>query len=109
MPTSRANAINKDDAEAIALQALTYLASDTQRLSRFLALTGSDLGELREMAKMPEFQASVLEYMMGDESLLLAFCQETGIDPATIEPARALLAGDRRTSPARRLPGPSVA
>lgn len=91
MPPLRGNAVNKDDAEAIALQALAYLAADTQRLSRFLALTGSDLGELRETAKMPEFQASVLEYMMGDESLLLTFCQEGGIDPAIIAPAYVLL------------------
>jgi hypothetical protein len=95
MPPSRGNAINNDDAEAIALQALAYLADDPQRLSRFLALTGSDLGELRETAKMAEFQASMLEYMMGDESLLLAFCQEAGIDPATIAPAHALLSGHR--------------
>jgi hypothetical protein len=91
MPPSRGNAVNTDDAEAIALQALAYLAADTQRLSRFLALTGSDLGELRETAKMPEFQASILEYMMGDESLLLAFCQEAGIDPAIIAPAYVLI------------------
>ena len=95
MPPSRGNAINKDDAEAIALQALAYLAVDTQRLSRFLALTGSDLGDLRETAKMPELQASILEYMMGDESLLLAFCQEVGVDPAIIAPAYALLGGHR--------------
>lgn len=95
---SRGNAINKDDAEAIALQALAYLAADTQRLFRFLALTGSDPGELRETAKMPEFQASMLEYMMGDESLLLTFCQESGIDPGTVAPAYALLSGDRHAS-----------
>jgi hypothetical protein len=95
MPPSRGNAINKDDAEAIALQALAYLAVDTQRLSRFLALTGIDLGDLRETAKMPELQASILEYMMGDESLLLAFCQEAGVDPAIIAPAYALLSGHR--------------
>jgi len=94
MPPSRGNAVNKDDAEAIALQALAYLAADTQRLSRFLALTGSDLGELRETAKMPKFQASILEYMMGDESLLLAFCQEAGIDPAIITPAYGLISRD---------------
>jgi len=33
----------------------------------------------------------VLEYMMGDESLLLAFCQEAGIDPAIIAPAYGLI------------------
>jgi hypothetical protein len=82
-----------DDAETIALQALGFLADDASRVSRFLALTGSDPAQLRADAKNREFQAATLEYMLTDESLLLAFCQESGIDPAIVGPAHALLGG----------------
>jgi hypothetical protein len=83
--------IDRDDAETIALQALAYLADDPQRLARFLALTGTDAGQLRTQAGAPDFQVAVLDYILGDESLLLTFCQESGIDPAVVAPAHALL------------------
>lgn len=93
MPRLRPDRMSLDDAETIALQALGFLADDPQRVSRFLALTGSDAGQLRAEAKNREFQAATLEYILGDESLLLAFCQEAGIDPVAIGPAYALLGG----------------
>jgi hypothetical protein len=93
MPRSRPDRLSLDDAETIALQALGFLADDPQRVSRFLSLTGSDAGQLRAEAKNREFQAATLEYMLGDESLLLTFCQEAGIDPVAIGPAYALLGG----------------
>lgn len=85
--------ITLDDAEAIALRALGFLADDPQRLSRFLSLTGIDLGQLRTEAKTREFQAAMLEYMLGDESLLLTFCHDAGIEPVAVAPAHALLSG----------------
>ena len=93
MPRLRPDRLSLDDAETIALQALGFLADDPQRVTRFLSLTGSDAGQLRAEAKNREFQAATLEYMLGDESLLLAFCQEAGIDPVAIGPAYALLGG----------------
>jgi hypothetical protein len=85
--------INRDDAETIALRAVAYLADDPQLLSRFLALTGTDAGQLRTQVNAPDFQVAVLDYMLGDESLLLTFCQESGIDPVVVAPAHALLSG----------------
>ena len=93
MSRLRPDRITLDDAEAIALQALSFLADDPQRLSRFLSLTGIDLGQLRTEAKSREFQAAMLEYMLGDESLLLTFCQDAGVEPMAVAPAHALLSG----------------
>jgi hypothetical protein len=90
---SRQQRIDRDDAETIALQALAYLADDPQRLTRFLALSGTDAGQLRTQAKAPDFQVAILDYVMSDESLLLTFCQESGIDPMVVAPAHALLNG----------------
>jgi len=90
---SQQKRINRDDAETIALQALAYLADDPQRLTRFLALTGTDAGELRTQVNSSDFQVAILDYMMSDESLLLTFCQESGIDPTVFASAHALLSG----------------
>ena len=86
------NRIDLDSAEAMALQALTFLASDGQRLGRFLSLTGIGPDELRATAEAPHLQAAVLEHMLADESLLLVFTTESGIEPDQVGPAHAVLA-----------------
>ena len=80
-----------DDAESLALQGLTFLASDPERMSRFFALTGLGPGELRSWAETPRFQVAVLDHLMGDESLLLVFAAEAGIAPGDAVPARQVL------------------
>ena len=80
-----------DDAESIALQGLTFLASDPERMSRFFALTGIAPGELRSWNDEPRLQAAVLDHLLGDESLLLVFAAEAGIAPEDAAPARDVL------------------
>lgn len=79
------------DAEALALQGLTFLAGDPKRLVRFLSLTGLTPQDLKGWAERPDLQAAVLEYLLSDESLLLVFAAETGAAPDSIAPAHALL------------------
>ena len=85
--------LTQDRAEALAIQALTFIAGDGERLGRFLAVTGIGPAEIRAAAGEPGFLAGVLEYMASDESLIRAFADETGIDPADLSKARAALAG----------------
>ena len=85
--------LTQDRAEALAIQALTFIAGDSERLGRFLAVTGIGPAEIRAAAGEPGFLAGVLEYMASDESLIRAFAYETGIDPADLSKARAALAG----------------
>ncbi len=80
-----------EDAESLALQGLTFLAAEPERMSRFFALTGLGPDELRLWAETPRLQAAVLEHLMGDESLLLVFAAEAAIDPGDAVPARRLL------------------
>lgn len=84
--------IDIESAEAIALHALTFLASDGPRLGRFLSLTGIGPEDLRAWATAPHLQAAVLEHMLADESLLLVFATQTGTRPEDVAPAHALLA-----------------
>ncbi len=90
----RHHRIDRDEAEALAIAALSYLAGASERLERFLALTGLDAGTLRETAATAEFQTAVLDHVMSDESLLLAFCANCGVDPTEVAPARRLLSGE---------------
>ena len=78
-------------AEMLAVQALTFIAEDHERMSGFLASTGLEPGQIRVAAQERGFFAGVLEHMLADESLLVAFADSAGIDPAEIARARAAL------------------
>lgn len=81
------------DAESLAIQALSFIAADPDRLARFLALSGIDAGAIRAAAAEPGFLLGVLDHIAGDESLLVAFAGECGLAPADIDRAHRLLAG----------------
>ena len=75
----------------IALQLLAYIAGTPEILSRFMGLTGVDPAALRNRATDPAFQLAVLDYAMGDESLLLAFAADHGFAPEEIVQAHRRL------------------
>ena len=84
--------MNEAEAATVALQGLSYLLEQPRHLSRFMALTGLSGDDLRQAADTTELHLAVLDHFLADESLLLAFCQEFGIAPSSISPARDLLA-----------------
>ena len=75
----------------LAIQALAFMAADPERLELFLATTGIAASEIRTAAREPGFLAGVLEHMLGDESLLVAFADGAGLDPAEIARAHNVL------------------
>lgn len=85
--------MNTDRAETIALQALAFLAGDEQALGGFLHVTGLGMDALRAAAGNPEVLAGVLDYVLQDEAMLLAFCEAAGIRPDDPGRARAYLPG----------------
>jgi hypothetical protein len=78
----------------LAIQALSFIAEEPERLNGLLSATGLTLNRLRESANQPDFLAGVLEHMLADESLLLAFADSAGIDPAAVARARNALGGN---------------
>ena len=84
---------SRDEAESIAIQAIAHLATDEDRLNRFLALTGLDPDGLRAAAGQPGFLASILDHLAGYEPDLLAFATEAGIPPERVAAARLVLSG----------------
>jgi hypothetical protein len=69
------------DAEDIAIRALGFLASDPERLDRFLSFTGLGPDNLRAAAQAPGFLVSVLDHLASDESLLMALAGNLGLSP----------------------------
>ena len=83
----------QEAASALAVTALSFIAGEPERLGRFLAMSGIGPESIRDAANEPDFLLGVLDYLMGDEELLLAFANENSFDPAHVASARDILAG----------------
>ncbi|HUN11130.1 MAG TPA: DUF3572 domain-containing protein [Rhabdaerophilum sp.] len=79
------------DPEALAIAVLGFLAEDSERLNRFLTLTGIDPSQIRLAAREAGFLTSVLDHLLADEALLLAFSANARVRPETIAAARRKL------------------
>jgi hypothetical protein len=90
----RPSSAAREAAEILAIQALSFIAEEPERLNGLLSATGLSLNRLRESANQPDFLTGVLEHMLADESLLLAFADSAGIDPAAVARARNALGGN---------------
>ena len=75
----------------LAIEALAFIAEDPERVNRFVGATGIAVAQIRGAAREPGFLAGVLEHMLGDENLLIAFAASAGIDPAAIAHAYGAL------------------
>ena len=80
-------------AEALAVAALAFLASEPEHLGGFLAATGVGPDQIRNASRDPNFLSGVLDHFSGNESLLIDFAHQQGIDPTEIERARVTLGG----------------
>ena len=82
-----------DSARSLAVGALAFIAADSDRLNRFLSLTGLGPDNLRTAAADPAFLDSVLDYLVGDEALLVDFAADAGLKPEAVARAQAILRG----------------
>ena len=85
--------VNSEQAETLALTALSHVAGDEQLLNKFLATSGLTLAELRAAAGSPETLAGVLDFLLVHEPDLLAFCETAGLAPQGPAAARRALPG----------------
>jgi hypothetical protein len=83
----------------LAIQALSYIAQEPERLSRFLAVTGLEAQSLRDAAREPNFLLGVLDHLAGDERLLTEFAAQLELTPETVTRARNALAAARPATP----------
>lgn len=85
----------------MAIAALQFIAAEPARIGAFFARSGLDPRELRGQMNDPVFLAGILDHLLGDEPLLLAFCTESGIDPEHVLPARDSMAAAGGMAPIR--------
>jgi hypothetical protein len=80
-------------AEGLAIQALTFIAGDGERLGRFLAISGIGPTEIRAAAREPRFLAGVLDYLASNERRAAKFTAEAACEPSDLAKAHAALGG----------------
>nr|WP_321456735.1 DUF3572 domain-containing protein [uncultured Cohaesibacter sp.] len=83
--------ISFESAESLGIQALGFLSNDSELLGRFLSLSGLEPGNIREVASEPSFLAAVLDFLLNDDSLILAFASNNAIDPEDVVAAKVKL------------------
>jgi hypothetical protein len=71
-------------AEDTAVAVLGWLANEPDMLSRFLALSGVQPGQMRDAVNDPGFLAGMLEFLMQHEPTLMEFCQATDTRPEVV-------------------------
>jgi Protein of unknown function (DUF3572) len=82
-------------AEIVAIRALSFLASEPERLGQFLSESGIGPDTLRASAKDPGFLAGVLDFIVRDDATVKAFSGFSQLPAEAITAAREVL-GDLR-------------
>jgi hypothetical protein len=78
-------------AEIVAVQALSFIAGDPERLGLFLAESGIGPESLRAAATDPHFLANVLDFVMRDDATVKAFASVSQLHPTNIAAAHQAL------------------
>jgi hypothetical protein len=81
----------REVAEIVAVQALSFIAGDPERLGLFLAESGIGPETLRNAASDPQFLASVLDFVMRDDATVKAFASVSQLHPTNIAAAHQAL------------------
>jgi Protein of unknown function (DUF3572) len=81
----------REVAEIVAVQALSFLAGDPERLGAFLSESGIGPETLRNAAADPHFLASVLDFVLRDDATVKAFASVSQLHPTNIAAARQAL------------------
>ena len=83
----------RNAADTIALQSLGWLVSNEELLPIFLGATGASEADMRSAAENPDFLGSVLDFIMMDDSWVVACCDANSIPYERLGEARQILPG----------------
>jgi hypothetical protein len=81
----------REVAEIVAIQALSFVAGEPERLGAFLAESGIGPETLRQAASDPQFLVSVLDFVLRDDATVQAFAETAQLHPTNIAGARQAL------------------
>lgn len=85
--------MKREQAELLAIQALSWMASDDEIFHGFLGATGADASDLRERAADPHFLGAVLDYLMQQDDWVIGFARAANIPPQQVMEIRQSLPG----------------
>lgn len=85
--------MQQDLAETQALALLAWLAGQDEVLPLFMGATGADEADLRARAGDPEFLASVMDFLLMDDAMVIDGAEATGIKATEFAFIRAALPG----------------
>lgn len=85
--------IGREIAETVAVQALTWMVGETEILQIFLNETGASAQDLKDGAGEPEFLASVLDFLLLEDSVVIRCCDELDLPRDSLMRARVSLPG----------------
>ena len=85
--------LSQNSAEMVGLQAVAWLASQDEILPVFLGATGASENDFRSGLEDPEFQGSVLDFILMDDRWVQQFCESAGLAYDQPMQARAALPG----------------
>ena len=80
-------------AQILALQALGWIAGEENYLQALLERTGALGADLQARAADPEFLGAVVDFLLENEEILVAFCAAENIRPEQPMQARHVLPG----------------
>jgi len=81
------------DPETLALLSLAHIAGDEALFARFFALSGLDQASLKARAGEPAVLGGVLDFVLGDERLVLSLAQTFDVPAEAFASARRKLPG----------------
>ncbi|MBL4873478.1 MAG: DUF3572 domain-containing protein [Rhodobacteraceae bacterium] len=85
--------MNREQAERVGIQVLGWLAGHDDMLTQFLGMTGIAADDLRVRAHEPEFLGFVLDFLLSDDAMVLAFCENANMSTEAPMRARGALPG----------------
>ncbi len=85
--------LGRESAETIGARALAWVAEDSERLNGFLASSGLSPGDLMAQAGDARLLGAVLDYVMTEDRLVMAFCDAAGLAYTVPQLARGALPG----------------
>ena len=80
-------------AETLGVQAFSWVAEDADRLNAFMVMTGASPADVVKNISQAAFLGTVLDYILTEDALVVAFCDDRHFAYTSVMQARALLPG----------------
>jgi len=87
------NTVAPEYAETVALRALAWLMAEDDQRGAFINLSGLSPDDLRARAGTSEILLAVVDFVLGDDARVVAFCDSAGLRYDALMSVRSALPG----------------